>query len=75
MKSCCNDGKYDGESRLEQALMSAMGKTRKVYEHINLEELMESRGLDWFFPPEVIYFCMQCMRFAQMIVVARNGQN
>ena len=49
-----NDGNYGGESRLEQALMSAMGKTRKVYEHINLEELMESKGLDWFFPPEVI---------------------
>ena len=40
------------ESRLEQALLGVMGKTRKVYEHVNLEELMESRGLDWFFPAE-----------------------
>ena len=48
-----NDDKDGGETRLEQAFLSATGKTRTVYEHINLKELMESRGLDWFFPPEV----------------------
>ena len=43
----------DKESRIEQALLTLAGKTRKMYEHINLEELMEKHGLDWFFPPEV----------------------
>jgi len=51
-----HDDKSGGEARLELAFLSAMGKTRKVYENINLEELMESRGLDWFFPPEVRIF-------------------
>ena len=55
--------KGGGEARLEQAFLSAMGKTRKVYENINLEELMESRGLDWFFPPEVRTFRVQCNDF------------
>ena len=63
------------EKRLEQALLSAMGKTRKVYENINLEELMESRGLDWFFPPEVSSFCLLCNMFIILDGVARNGPN
>ena len=40
-------------NEIERALLTLAGKTRKMYEYINLEELMEKRGLDWFFPPEV----------------------
>ena len=57
-------------SRVEAALLSfaEMGKTRKVYEQINLEELMETHGLDWYFPPEAscaclgvfVFCCLRC---------------
>ena len=52
-------------SRVEAALLSMaeMGKTRKVYERINLEELMETHGLDWYFPPEASCACLGAFGF------------
>ena len=38
--------------RMEMALLNALGKTRKMYETVNLEELVEKAGLLGLQPPE-----------------------
>ena len=38
--------------RMEMALLNALGKTRKMYECVNLEELVEKAGLLGLQPPE-----------------------